>query len=84
MLILIEQVLFFDESDNVGDLKSEEGEEGVEGGRHKKKKKVRRGDYKTVIIMAVIITILIIRCRRVATRPRRRSTSRRPSTIRAT
>ena len=44
MLIIIEQVLFIDESDIVGDMKSEEDEEGVEGGRHKKKKKVRRGD----------------------------------------
>ena len=30
MLIIIEQVLFFDESDIVGDMKSEEDEEGVD------------------------------------------------------
>ena len=57
MLIIIEQVLFFDESDIVGDMKSEEDEEGVEGGRYKKKKKVRGGDYKiTIVVFITTIT----------------------------
>ena len=53
MLIIIEKVLFFDESDIVGDMKSEEDEEGVEGGRYKKKKKVRGGDYKIIIVVFI-------------------------------